>query len=69
MADKNFSRKFRKLTVCHAIDFIYKCRDKLSKEYSDPIYEIIKSLSKLGFTLDLNVRFSFKRKFLKIGKK
>ncbi|WP_445497392.1 glycosyltransferase family 2 protein [Photorhabdus sp. SF281] len=67
--DKTFGKKFRNLTACHAIELIYKYGDKLSKEYFDSIYEVINSLSTLRFILDSNVRFSFKRKFLKIRKK
>ncbi|AKH64720.1 MULTISPECIES: glycosyltransferase family 2 protein [Photorhabdus] len=69
ITDKTFGRKFRNLTACHAIELIYKYGDKLSKEYSDSIYKIINSLSTLRFILDYNVRFSFKRKFMKIKKK
>lgn len=69
ITDETFGIKFRNLTACHAIDLIYKYGDKLSKEYFDSIYQIIKDLSILGFMLDHNVRFSFKRKFLKIKKK
>ncbi|WP_040153211.1 glycosyltransferase family 2 protein [Photorhabdus akhurstii] len=69
VTDKTFGRKFRNLTACHAIELIYKYGDKLSKEYSDSIYQIVKDLSILDFMLDHNVRFSFKRKLLKIRKK
>ncbi|WP_387467868.1 glycosyltransferase [Photorhabdus sp. RM323S] len=69
ITDKIFGKKFRNLTACHAIDLIYKYGDKLSKEYYDSVYELIRSLSILDFILDTNVRFSFKRKFLKIIKK
>ncbi|WP_256125131.1 glycosyltransferase family 2 protein [Photorhabdus luminescens] len=69
ITDKTFGRKFRNLTACHAIELIYKYGDKLSKQYSDSVYKIIKDLSILSFMLDHNVRFSFKRKFLKIRKK
>ncbi|MEQ2019283.1 glycosyltransferase family 2 protein [Photorhabdus bodei] len=69
ITDETFGRKFRNLTACHAIELIYKYGDKLSKEYFDSIYQIVKDLSILGFMLDHNVRFSFKRKFLKIRKK
>ncbi|MQL46650.1 glycosyltransferase [Photorhabdus khanii] len=69
ITDKTFGKKFRNLTACHAIELIYKYGDKLSNEYSNSIYEIINSLSTLRFILDSNVRFSFKRKFMKIRKK
>lgn len=69
ITDETFGRKFRNLTACHAIELIYKYEDKLSKEYFDSIYQIVKYLSILGFMLDRNFRFSFKRKFLKIRKK
>ncbi|MCW7549780.1 glycosyltransferase [Photorhabdus sp. APURE] len=69
ITDKTFGRKFRNLTACHAIELIYKYGNKLSKEYSDSIYQILKDLSILSFMLDHNVRFSFKKKLLKIRKK
>ncbi|WP_049584700.1 MULTISPECIES: glycosyltransferase family 2 protein [Photorhabdus] len=69
ITDKTFGRKFRNLTACHAIDLIYKYGDKLSKEYSNSIHKIVKDLSILSFMLDHNIRFSFKRKFLKIRNK
>ncbi|WP_118986742.1 glycosyltransferase family 2 protein [Photorhabdus sp. CRCIA-P01] len=69
ITDKTFGRKFRNLTACHAIELLYKYGDKLSKEYSDSIYQIVKDLSILSFMLDHNVRFSFKRKFLKVRNK
>ncbi|WP_228985350.1 glycosyltransferase family 2 protein [Photorhabdus laumondii] len=66
--DKTFGKNFRNLTACHAIELIYKYEDKLSKKYSDSIYQIVKNLSILGFMLDSNIRFRFKRKFMKIRK-
>ncbi|KMW71938.1 hypothetical protein TI10_17655 [Photorhabdus luminescens subsp. luminescens] len=69
ITNKTFGRKFRNLTACHAIDLIYKYGDKLSKEYSNSIHKIVKDLSILSFMLDHNIRFSFKRKFLKTRNK
>ncbi len=69
ITDETFGKDFRNLTACHAIELIYKYENKLSKEYFDSIYQIVKNLSILRFMLDSNVRFSFKRKFMKIRKK
>lgn len=64
--DKVFGEEFRNLTVCHAIEIIYKYKSALSMECFSSLMELIKSVSALSFILDNRVRFSFKKKYYKV---
>ncbi|MDE9428643.1 glycosyltransferase family 2 protein [Xenorhabdus bovienii] len=65
-ADRVFGKEFRMLTVCHAIDIIYKYRNNLSRKSHSLLMGLINSISVLNFMLNTNVRFSFKKKYYKI---
>ncbi|MDC9603988.1 glycosyltransferase family 2 protein [Xenorhabdus griffiniae] len=64
--DKLFGKEFRKLTVCHAIELVYKYHDCLSDKYLCLLMDMIGNISILDFLLDCRIRFSFKKKFYKM---
>ncbi|MBI6548047.1 glycosyltransferase family 2 protein [Xenorhabdus lircayensis] len=66
MDNKVFGEGFRNLTVCHAIEIIYKHKGLLSIESFSSLMGLIRSVSTLGFMLDRRVRFSFKKKYYKV---
>ncbi|MBG5974997.1 glycosyltransferase family 2 protein [Proteus mirabilis] len=61
-----FPNNFHNLISCHAIDHILKYNKELSNSKKNELNKKIKEINPLSFLLDKKIRFSFKKKFLKI---
>ncbi|WP_426576646.1 hypothetical protein ACP179_20130 [Xenorhabdus stockiae] len=61
-----FGEKYKNIIITHAIEHLLKKQNLLSYERKFYLKEIIKTVNKISYFLDPNVRFSFKRKILKL---
>ncbi|PHM30137.1 glycosyltransferase family A protein [Xenorhabdus innexi] len=64
--NNTFGEKYKNLIVTHAVEHLLKNKDLLSYERSNYLKKMIKVVSKASYFLDPHVRFSFKKKILKL---
>ncbi|WP_228940574.1 glycosyltransferase family 2 protein [Photorhabdus thracensis] len=64
--NNKFGDKYKNLIATHAIEHLLKNGDILSYEKKSALKALIKNISKFPFFIDPNVRFSFKKKLLKL---
>ncbi|WP_340611310.1 glycosyltransferase family 2 protein [Xenorhabdus bharatensis] len=61
-----FSDKYKNIIITHAVEHLLKRKNLLSDEKKGYLEGMIKAVNKVSYFLDPNVRFSFKRKILKL---
>ncbi|MCA6221765.1 glycosyltransferase family 2 protein [Photorhabdus antumapuensis] len=64
--NNKFGDKYQNIVATHAIEHLLKNGDILSSEKKSALKALIKNISKFSFFIDPNVRFSFKKKLLKL---
>ncbi|PHM64259.1 exopolysaccharide biosynthesis protein, sugar transferase [Xenorhabdus stockiae] len=61
-----FGEKYKNIITTHAVEHLLKNKRLLSGERMNYLKYMIKSVNKISYFLDPSVRFSFKRKILKL---
>ncbi|CDM88963.1 glycosyltransferase family 2 protein [Xenorhabdus bovienii] len=64
--NEKFDGKYRNLVATHAVEHILKNENLLSYEKKLNLKRLIKDINKISYFIDPHVRFSFKKKLLKL---